>query len=152
MLLKLLMFTMSTEQGILYINYLLHWRKSWSYFFYYFYFRFTLPVGGIRCLPGYFSDTGYEPCSSETTLLPSGRVLHLDIGQRGTYTGSGNNLSDMSGQGNHLYWVTATASPGFDTFNGFTILRTTPLIPYLRPLISTTYNGMRTGVLCFTVF
>ena len=99
------------------------------------------------CAPGYYSENGRPPCVLETTRLPSGRVFHVDAGQASSYPGSGSAWYDLSGRGNHMYWVPATISPAFGTFNGFRVLRTTPLtVPstgYLRPVVSSTYNGIR---------
>ena len=95
------------------------------------------------CAPGYYSEDGLGPCMTETSRLPSGRVFHVDAGQTSSYPGSGSTWYDLSGMGNHLYWTPSTVSPLFGRFNGFTVLRTTPLQGYLRPVISTTYNGIR---------
>jgi hypothetical protein len=51
-------------------------------------------------------------------------------------------LYDLSGQSNHLDWNSVSVNPVFPLFNGFVTLRTTPLVTYLRPIVSSSFNGM----------
>ena len=59
-------------------------------------------------------------------------------------------MCDLSGNGNHMFW-SSDAAPLYTTFNGYGVLRTTPIVATQSAISTQTYNSLQTGSQPFSV-
>ena len=76
--------------------------------------------------------------------IKNGLILRVDAGLSASYPGTGTTMCDLSGNGNHMHW-SAAAAPLYTTFNGYGVLRTTPVIATLSAISTGTYNNLPMG-------
>lgn len=82
-------------------------------------------------------------------IITDGLVLHLDAANKRSYPGNGTSWYDLSSAKNHLYW--SSPAPIFRSYNNTPVISTSTTYTALRPIKSTTYNGMRTGTGSYSV-
>jgi hypothetical protein len=77
-------------------------------------------------------------------IVKSGLSFRVDASLQSSYPGSGTTWYDLSGNGNHLTWISSVA-PVLTSYNGFGVMRITPTVSTVRAIKTSTYKGLRTG-------
>jgi hypothetical protein len=88
--------------------------------------------------------------SNDPLTVKAGLSLRVDAAINESYIGIGTMWCDLSGNGNHMNW-SASAAPLFTSFNGFGILRTSPITGKRNAIASVAYNNLRTGSAPYSV-
>ena len=85
-------------------------------------------------------------------IVSNGLVFHVDASDPISNSGiSTTAWYDISGRDNHLYW-SGLRAPEFSNYGNNVVLNTANTYTTARAVISSSYNGMRTGQTAYTAF